>query len=345
MNTTGNLAKLVTVFIAGIVIALGGALLYVRGTENGRAQATVAPPVSAPRQTIAQAPPNKTPDLVPSEPTSVAPTPVATVPEPLAKEKVRPVRTALRKRAADTDNLDRLPVQTPTDVGQETAQAAQSQPVPDPATTATPVDPPVPQNAAPLPAPQGKIAVNEPSTYSAPQQPQTVTLQAGTKLNIRLGETVSTATNYEGDTFKATLAEPIVINDLVIADKGSRVLGRVTTAERAGRVKGLSELQLTLTEVSTTDGQRIKIQTSPVSKQGSSSKGTDTAKVAGGAALGAIIGAVAGGGKGAAIGAGAGGAAGTGVVLATRGKEASFPVESQLAFQLTSPVTITEQLH
>ncbi len=345
MNTTGNLTKLVTVFIAGVVIALGGALLYVRGTENGRAQATAAQSVGLPTQGTPQVPPIKTPDLATFGPTHTEPTPVATAPVPLIKERAQPVKSVKRNRTISVANSDHPPIQTPADSGQDANQVAQNQPAQDPATAPPPVNAPVPQNSASLPVPQGKVAVNEPSTYSAPQQPQTVTLQAGTKLNVRLGETVSTATNYEGDTFKATLAEPILINDLVIADKGSRVLGRVTTAERAGRVKGLSELQLTLTEVSTTDGQRIKIQTSPVSKQGSSSKGSDTAKVAGGAALGAIIGAVAGGGKGAAIGAGTGGAAGTGVVLATRGKEASFPVESQLAFQLTSPVTITEQLH
>ena len=110
-------------------------------------------------------------------------------------------------------------------------------------------------------------------------------------------------------------------------------------------MRGVSNLSVTLTEINTTDGQRIRVQTNSVEKSGPTSTGMDTAKIAGGAALGAIIGALGGGGKGAAIGAGAGGAAGTGLVLATRGKPAVLPNESRLTFQLASPVTITEKLN
>jgi hypothetical protein len=67
--------------------------------------------------------------------------------------------------------------------------------------------------------------------------------------------------------------------------------------------------------------------------------------VGGGAALGAIIGAIAGGGKGAAIGSGVGGAAGAGDVLFTRGKAVVIPTETKLSFQLSAPVTITERLN
>jgi hypothetical protein len=54
---------------------------------------------------------------------------------------------------------------------------------------------------------------------------------------------------------------------------------------------------------------------------------------------------MAGGGKGAAIGAGAGGAAGGGGVVATRDKPVSLATESKIAFRLSAPVTITEQLN
>jgi hypothetical protein len=110
-------------------------------------------------------------------------------------------------------------------------------------------------------------------------------------------------------------------------------------------VQGVAELTLTVTEINTTDGQRVKIDASTWDKKGPKSTGEDGAKIAGGAALGAIIGAIAGGGKGAAIGAGAGGAAGTGTVLATRGKMLTLPIETRLTFRLTNPVTITEQLN
>ena len=172
-----------------------------------------------------------------------------------------------------------------------------------------------------------------------------VTLQAGTNLAIRLGETLNSDHNYTGDTFRGTLESPVVVDGFIIADKGSKVLGKVAYAQSAGRMQGLSGLTLTLTEINTTDGQRVRVQTDSYEKHGLSSTGTDAATIAGGAALGAIIGAMAGGGKGAAIGAGAGGAAGTGVVLATRGKPTALPVETHLNFRLSAPVTITEQIN
>jgi outer membrane lipoprotein SlyB len=116
-------------------------------------------------------------------------------------------------------------------------------------------------------------------------------------------------------------------------------------ADRAGRVKGLSNLSLALTQIHTTDGQTVNIETTPWTKEGSTSKKRDAAEVAGGAALGAIIGAIAGGGKGAAIGAGAGGAAGTGAVLTTRGKAAEVPAETRVTFALSNNVPVTERLN
>jgi len=110
-------------------------------------------------------------------------------------------------------------------------------------------------------------------------------------------------------------------------------------------VKGLANLTLAVSEINTTDGQRVAVQTDSYEKWGNSSVKGDTAKVATGAALGAIIGAIAGGGKGAAIGAGAGGAAGTGVALGTRGAPVSVPSESVITFRLARPVTITEKFN
>lgn len=65
-----------------------------------------------------------------------------------------------------------------------------------------------------------------------------------------------------------------------------------------------------------------------------------TAADAGGAGVGAAIGAIAGGKKGAAIGAATGGGAGTGVVLATKGQEIHYGPETRLNFTLTNSVKL-----
>jgi hypothetical protein len=204
---------------------------------------------------------------------------------------------------------------------------------------------PVVPASIPPPNPQ-----NPPQTYPAQSvaaslEPHVVTLPAGTTLSVRLGETLSSDKVGTGDTFQATLDTPVVVDGFIIAERRSKVAGRVVEANRAGRVKGLANLALAVSEINTTDGQQVRIETDSYEKWGNSSVKSDTAKVAGAAAIGAIIGALAGGGKGAAIGAGAGGAAGTGVALGTRGSAVSVPSESILTFRLARLVTITEKFN
>ena len=162
-------------------------------------------------------------------------------------------------------------------------------------------------------------------------------------LPVRLIETISSDRNHPGDTFTASLDAPLVVDGFVIAEKGARAEGRIVESQQAGRVKGLSSIALELTRLRTSDGQRVEISTDSFTKMGPESKGSDAAKIGGGAALGAIIGAIAGGGKGAAVGAGVGGAAGTGAVVTTRGKPAELPSETKISFRLNNSVTITER--
>ena len=152
-----------------------------------------------------------------------------------------------------------------------------------------------------------------------------MTLIAGTALQVRVGETLSTKKNKTGDTFLAALSQPLVVDGFVIAEKGARAEGRIVESDPGGKVKGVSHLTLELTRVTTSDGQHVAIRTVSYSKDGETAMKKDAAKVGVGAALGAVIGAVA-GGKGAAIGSGVGGAAGAGDVMMTRGPEAVIPV-------------------
>jgi hypothetical protein len=134
------------------------------------------------------------------------------------------------------------------------------------------------------------------------------------------------------------------MDGFIIADKGSKVLGKIAGLDKSGKFQGRANLQLSLTEINTTDGQRVRLQTAFVNRQGPNNN-DDFAKIGGGAALGAIIGAMAGGGKGAAIGAGAGGAVGAGAVMLGKGHAAVIPAETQLNFQLAAPTTIREHIN
>ena len=249
-----------------------------------------------------------------------------------------PAETAARRVAEPERRVTPKPVKVKRQKAPEPVDA----PAAVPAKAPDPEPAPAASSFAPPPAP---AFTPPPAPVPPEQQPHTVTLPAGTALSVRLNETVSTERNSSGDSFRATLLAPVVVDGFVIADRGSKVQGQVVEADRSGRVRGRANLSLALREINTTDGQRVRVQTNSVIREASASKGSDTAKIAAGSAIGALIGGLTGGGKGAAIGAGAGGAAGTGVVLGTRGKDVTLPNETALTFKLVVPVAITEQFH
>jgi len=259
-----------------------------------------------------------------------APLPVvAAVPAPAPAPRVP--EAPVKKKAVATV---KQPASAPVEQAKvETAPppAPEPPPAPAPAPVVTPEPPPPPPPPPPV---ENKIE---------PPQPRSVTIASGTLINVRLGETISTERSRQGDSFMATLDEPLVIDRIVIAEKGARANGRVVDLVEAGRVKGTAHLSLELTSLMLSDGQKVELRTARFQKEGPSSKTEDTQKVGIGAAIGAAIGAIAGGGKGAAIGAASGGAAGGGVVAATRGKPAVLTAETKISFRVEQPVTITEK--
>lgn len=164
-------------------------------------------------------------------------------------------------------------------------------------------------------------------------------IPAGTVITVRMIDSVDSQHNRPGDEFDATVAEPVVVGDRVVIPKGSEAKTRLVEAKSAGRIKGQSELQLELTQV-TVDGQNYYVRTGLYTEQGSS-RGKRSAKViGGGAGLGALIGAIAGGKKGAAIGAGVGAGAGTAVQATTHGEQVKVPSEAKVEFTLRTSLTV-----
>ena len=173
-----------------------------------------------------------------------------------------------------------------------------------------------------------------------PSLPSRLTVQAGTYVTVRVDQGLSSDRNQQGDTFFASLASPLVVNGIVVAQRGQPVAGRVSAAEKAGRGQGTSRLGLQLIELTVADGRQVGIETQLVNRNGSRSVGNDVGTVGTTTALGAIIGAGADGGRGAAIGAGAGAAAGIIGVLLTRGNPTVVYPETVLTFRLERPIDI-----
>jgi len=157
----------------------------------------------------------------------------------------------------------------------------------------------------------------------------------GTSIQVRIIDKLSSEENAVGDNFHGTLDEPITVDGRELYPKGADVSGRVTDVHPTGRLSEPGELDLVLTTVSSGNlSSSLTVQ--PLVIKGESHTKSNVTKIGGGAALGAIIGAIAGGGKGAAIGAGVGGAAGTGAAAATGKKPATVEPEAVLTFTTTS---------
>jgi hypothetical protein len=172
-----------------------------------------------------------------------------------------------------------------------------------------------------------------------PEPPKPIVVPAGTTLTVKIGESLGSKTSQTGQTFTGTLAQPVAADGKTVITEGASVSGTVVDAKSAGKFKGESNLQITLTSV-TVNGVPMQIQTSSIT-QGQKGKGKRTAGlIGGGAGAGALIGGLAGGGKGAAIGAVAGAGAGTAGAAFTGNRDVTIPAESALSFTLTAPLTI-----
>ncbi|HET7209119.1 MAG TPA: hypothetical protein VFI95_21255 [Terriglobales bacterium] len=166
-----------------------------------------------------------------------------------------------------------------------------------------------------------------------------VVLPAGTVLTVRLGEAVGSKISQPGQSFSATVAQPVEVEGKTVIPSGAAASGTVVDAKPLGRFKGGALLELKLDSVSI-HGTDHPVETSAVMRT-EKGKGKRTAVMAGGGAgLGALIGGLAGGGKGAAIGALAGAGAGTGGAAFTGNKEIVIPAESALSFSLKQPLQV-----
>ncbi len=182
----------------------------------------------------------------------------------------------------------------------------------------------------------GSAASSVPTPTPAPADPYTV--PHGTVLVVRMIDSVDSDVNKPGETFRATLEEPIAVGENILAPKDTPVAVQLVHVKQSGQLRGEEEIALQLRSI--TVNSKTYSLTSEFAEVASEGKGKESAKVIGTTAgIGALIGVIVGGGKGAAVGAATGAGAGV-AIQAVRGKQVRIPSEALLSFALEESVTL-----
>ncbi len=189
-------------------------------------------------------------------------------------------------------------------------------------------------------------------------QPRFYTVPADTVIRVRMDTELSSKNARVGDTFSATVTEPVYGggSGAEVVPVGSRVWGRVTSVRQAGR-RTPGNISVSFYQVELPGNARYAINGSLTSLQtdrvnddnegtvsGKGQRKRDAVFIGGGAATGAIIGAIAGGGKGAAIGAILGGGLGTGARVYEKEQEAEVKSGTEFGVILNRSVSLPERL-
>ena len=193
-----------------------------------------------------------------------------------------------------------------------------------------------------------------------PPVEQEYVVLSGTRILLRLTNSVNTKRIAVGDRVYLETAAPVFVKGRQIIPRGSFVNGTVKESNRAGKVKGAAGLLLEFDTLTLSNGVARDLKARPSSVdtkgdldreegkiKGESSKGRDAGVIAGTAATGTLIGATVGraaGGavKGAGIGAAAGAVGGLIGVLATRGADVVLPAGTTMELVVNWDLRFTD---
>ncbi len=195
---------------------------------------------------------------------------------------------------------------------------------------------------------------------SATTIPSARTVPASTQFSAELDSTLSSTATHPGDTFTATLSQPLLSQrgDTLIP-AGAKLSGTVQEAE-SGKIfasmRGKGKLSLRFQEIQLLDGTRLPIQATllGIGKNAKGAKADDEGNITGtangkntvkdigiGAGAGTLAGLIMGHAmKGMAIGAIAGG----GYVLANAGKDVELPANTELKVRLDQYLTLPQNV-
>jgi len=213
--------------------------------------------------------------------------------------------------------------------------------------------------ASVVPATGASAGAAAAAPVAAPGIPSDYLVERGTRVLLRLTNSVNTRHAAAGDRIYLETAVPVFVNGRMVIPRGSYVAGTLTESHEAGRVKGKSGLSLRFDSLTLPNGVTRDFRSRPGNVDtrgnldraegkitGEGNKGGDARTVgettAAGTGIGAIAGSAAGHlGMGAGIGAAAGAAAGLAGILSTRGPDVILPPGTTMELVLDRDLRFT----
>ena len=110
---------------------------------------------------------------------------------------------------------------------------------------------------------------------SSDQVADSITIPAGTQLIATLDQDISTDSNKSGDTFRATVSSPLVVNGRTVMNSGSSVRGVLREVRDSGDVVGRAHMTLDFETLVSSTGSSHEISARPLTVQA----GTEGASV------------------------------------------------------------------
>ena len=165
---------------------------------------------------------------------------------------------------------------------------------------------------------------------AAPEAPALV-VPAGTRLVIRMTDSIDSKRHSAGHKFRGQLEGALVAEGVTVAPRGSFVYGTITAAQSSGRMAGKATLAMEFTDIMIDD------QLYPFATEGLAAQSSGEAqRTVGRTARAAVIGGLIDGSSGARTGA----KVGAGVSLLTSGQSLSVPAGTLLETTLRVPLQV-----
>jgi len=194
-------------------------------------------------------------------------------------------------------------------------------------------------------------------TYTRPSrtaaQPNYYTIPTNATIRVRMNQEISSANARVGDRFTTTVVDPVYARGIEVIPAGSTVTGRVTQVIPAARKNKAGSIAVSFISVQLPSGMTRAINGSltdvTTSSAGRDNEGGVSGRsvqkrnavfIGGGAATGALIGAIAGGGKGAGIGTLVGGGLGAAGAYFSKGHEAVVKRDTEFGVVLNRSVAL-----